>query len=236
MEWMAGWLRTVITIILLATFVDLLLPSSAMQRYVRTVMSLFILLALLSPLVDVLHKGWGQPDRLFSLIEGEQARMAAAEGLGGAMPPLEAIQRKAAELQAENAKEEKRLVETQLAQQIKDRLDGETALPVNGVHVTTAADKQNKPYIQEVQVVLGPPAAKHAAKGDISNKVEIKPVEPVQIRIGDTDSYRSTAASAGEQPPQFRQDKAAALNLLSREWQLPADRIRVTYAPEATPS
>jgi stage III sporulation protein AF len=235
-EWMAGWLKTVVTVILLATFVDLLLPSSAMQRYVRTVLSLFILLALLSPLVGLLQKGLGQPERLFSLIEGEQARMAAAEGFGGEMPSLDAIRRKAAELQAENAKQEKRLVETQLAQQIRDRLQGETALPVSEVRVTTAEDKQNKPYIQDVQVVLGAPEAKRTGQGAASNQVEIKPVEPVQIRIGGADSYRSAAASAGSQPPEFKQDKAAAQSLISREWQLPEDRIRVTYAPDATPS
>lgn len=235
MEWMAGWLKTVITVILLATFVDLLLPSSSMQRYVRTVMSLFILLALLSPLVNVLFKGWQQPDRLFSLIEGEQAKMAAAEELGGSMPTLDAIKRKAEQLQADNAKQEKKLVETQLAQQIKDRLEGETVLPVNGVNVTTAADKQNKPYIQEVQVMLGAPAAKASADGKASSQVEIKPVDPVRIRIGEADSYRSAAASASERPPEFGQDKAATLRVLGRDWQLPADRIRVGYAPEATP-
>lgn len=41
MDWLAGWLKTVIMVIMLATFVDLLLPSNTMQRYVKTVLSLY---------------------------------------------------------------------------------------------------------------------------------------------------------------------------------------------------
>jgi stage III sporulation protein AF len=250
---MSGWLKTVVTVIMLATFVDLLLPSSTMQRYVRTVMSLFILLTLLSPVVQFFQRSW-QPERLFSLIEDEQARMAAAEEAGGAMPTLEAIRSKAEQLKAANAQQEKQLVETQLAAQIRDRLQGETQLAIAAVRVTTTTDKRDKPYIQDVQVTLGPPdptAATAAGTGEPEAASSgtaasplgkrpafaIKPVDPVRIRIGDdTGSYKSAAAGDGAWPAPYRRDRDVIARVLGNEYQIPPERVRVLYSGSATAS
>lgn len=40
MGWLSDWLKSIIMVILLATFVDILLPNQTMQRYVKTVISL----------------------------------------------------------------------------------------------------------------------------------------------------------------------------------------------------
>jgi stage III sporulation protein AF len=286
---MSGWLKTVITVILLATFVDLLLPSSTMQRYVRTVMSLFVLLTLLAPVAQLFQRGW-DPQRLFSLVQGEEARMAATEEAGGAMPSLEAIERKADQLKAANATQQKKLVEAQLASQMKASLQGETTLQVESVTVATATDKQNKPYIEHVQVALGPakPAAAAVGSGGTAGAaggtgtagttganaasqsaapgaatatpppedgssspatsrsadslgeplaIEIKPIDPVRIRVqGDSDLHKSAAAApaaAGAQPPEYRQDENAIDRILGQQYQLPADRIRTVYVGDA---
>ncbi|MDT2265204.1 stage III sporulation protein AF [Paenibacillus larvae] len=78
MEWLSGWLKTVITIILLATFVDLLLPSTKLQRYVKTVMSLFILLALLSPVMQLLQRNWNV-DQLLSRAEKKRKKLQSLQ-------------------------------------------------------------------------------------------------------------------------------------------------------------
>lgn len=52
-QWLNDWLKQIIMIILLATFVDLLLPNGLLQRYVKVIVSMFILLALLAPLLQV---------------------------------------------------------------------------------------------------------------------------------------------------------------------------------------
>jgi len=49
--------RNVIVIILLTTFLDMLLPSSSMQRFVKVVMGIFVLVTLLTPLTDLLTSG-----------------------------------------------------------------------------------------------------------------------------------------------------------------------------------
>ncbi|MDU5950183.1 MAG: stage III sporulation protein AF, partial [Paenibacillus macerans] len=54
MNWLAEWLKEIIFIVLIAVFVDLLLPNRAMERYVKLVVSLLILLTLISPVMRFL--------------------------------------------------------------------------------------------------------------------------------------------------------------------------------------
>lgn len=49
------WVRNIVMVVLFASFLELLLPSSGMQRFVRVIMGLLILLAILGPVVDVLQ-------------------------------------------------------------------------------------------------------------------------------------------------------------------------------------
>ncbi len=49
------WVRNIALIVLFASFLELLLPTSGMQRFVRVIMGLLILLAILTPVVDALQ-------------------------------------------------------------------------------------------------------------------------------------------------------------------------------------
>ncbi len=53
-----AWVKSIVLVVLFATFLEFLLPSSSMQRFVRVIMGLFIMLALLNPLIDILHSRW----------------------------------------------------------------------------------------------------------------------------------------------------------------------------------
>ncbi|MDT8901063.1 stage III sporulation protein AF [Anaeroselena agilis] len=52
---LTDWVRNIIMVVLFATFLELLLPSSGMQRFVRVIMGMLILLAILGPAVDILQ-------------------------------------------------------------------------------------------------------------------------------------------------------------------------------------
>jgi stage III sporulation protein AF len=242
MDFLGGWLKTVITVILLATFVDLLLPSNKMQRYVKTVISLFILLTLLSPIIELFHRSWN-PDSLFAMVEEQETRMAAAEGGKGQMPSLEAIRQKADQMKAANERQAQQLTETQLAGQIKQSIEEKAALPVWKVEVKTAMDKQKKPYIEQVRVVLGhkeerkTPAPVHSGDSTPAGMAPVKPVEPVRIDIGKPDPNRAFPASGRNgEPPEFGQDKERIAELLKQDWQVPSERIDVRYEPDQTKS
>ncbi len=49
------WVKSIIYVVLFASFLELLLPNSSMQRFIRVIMGLFILLAILNPVIGVLE-------------------------------------------------------------------------------------------------------------------------------------------------------------------------------------
>ena len=49
------WVKNIIFIVLFASFLELLLPNNGMQRFVRVIMGLFIMLAILNPVIDVVQ-------------------------------------------------------------------------------------------------------------------------------------------------------------------------------------
>lgn len=49
------WIKNIIFVVLFASFLELLLPSSSMQRFVRVIMGLFIMLAILNPIIGVVQ-------------------------------------------------------------------------------------------------------------------------------------------------------------------------------------
>jgi stage III sporulation protein AF len=51
----ASWVKYIIFVVLFASFLELLLPSSSMQRFVRVIMGLFIMLAILNPVIDMVQ-------------------------------------------------------------------------------------------------------------------------------------------------------------------------------------
>lgn len=52
------WLKQLIMVVLLAVFADLLLPTKAMQKYVRVVMGLAIIAVILQPLTPLFQANW----------------------------------------------------------------------------------------------------------------------------------------------------------------------------------
>jgi stage III sporulation protein AF len=52
---LTDWIKNIIFVVLFASFLELLLPSSSMQRFVRVIMGLFIMLAILNPIIGVVQ-------------------------------------------------------------------------------------------------------------------------------------------------------------------------------------
>lgn len=55
-SWMSDWLKQIVLLVLIATFIDLLLPNNRLDRYVKLVMGLLIILAMLSPVFQLLSE------------------------------------------------------------------------------------------------------------------------------------------------------------------------------------
>jgi stage III sporulation protein AF len=50
-----AWVKSIVLVVLFASFLELLLPNGSMQRFIRVIMGLFIMLAILNPVIDVIQ-------------------------------------------------------------------------------------------------------------------------------------------------------------------------------------
>ncbi|MEG0829154.1 MAG: stage III sporulation protein AF [Anaerovoracaceae bacterium] len=55
MEIMKEWVKNIFILILALTFIEILLPSSHMEKYIKFIFSLVIMATLLSPLLNLLE-------------------------------------------------------------------------------------------------------------------------------------------------------------------------------------
>jgi len=158
LAYLREWVKQLILIVSLAAFLDLILPSGNIRRFARVVVGLFVLMALVNPLLLLLRQdvSWSPA--------GLEERVFAGEGLRGVAGQGEAL--------AEKAKEQAlALYRRQLEEQAE-------ALVLSLEEVTRA----------RAQVFLGEGAGDVIGlvlwvkgEGEPGNGVSL--VEPVQIRV-----------------------------------------------------
>jgi stage III sporulation protein AF len=232
MDWLGGWLRSLIMVILLATFVDLLLPSSTMQRYVKTVMSLLILVTLLSPVLQLFQKKWSV-DSMITAVEYKQNTMNRAQESRKpfALTSLEDITTEANKLKTAGEQQSQKLLQSQLAAMIKEDLQKQTNLHVDDVQVTSQIDNNGKPDITDVRVSLHE-IEKQDEKGkqdgrSIAAMAPVQPILPVQIQITPTHESVQAISPLSELSPAMQQEKQKLIQIISRDWMVQSEHIDV---------
>lgn len=131
MGWLSSWLRELIMIVLLATFVDMLLPNRSMERYVKLVLSLLILLTLLSPITKLLK----------SDPVGELKRaMTAMDSPSDGNATLEQILAQGRRLQSNEQEQSLQWTAKELANVMKGQIEETTGERVQSVEVKLAMD------------------------------------------------------------------------------------------------
>lgn len=157
MGWLSTWLRELIMIVLLATFVDMLLPNRSMERYVKLVLSLLILLTLLSPITKLLR----------SDPVGELKRaMTAMESPSDGNVTLEQILAQGRQLQSNEQEQSLQWTARELANVMKGQIEEATGERVQSVEVqlimsnlqpgTNASSAGDLPVIENVVVQMSP--------------------------------------------------------------------------------
>ncbi|AGB40512.1 stage III sporulation protein AF [Halobacteroides halobius DSM 5150] len=69
-DFLREWIRNLVLIILLAHFIEMLLPSSKMKRYVKVVVGFFVILMILTPFLEIVNQGVSQFG--FEIIENKK--------------------------------------------------------------------------------------------------------------------------------------------------------------------
>jgi stage III sporulation protein AF len=152
MTWLAGWLKQIIAIILMAGVIDMLLPNKTMQRYVRLIAGLIILLTLLSPIVNLLQgdfetnlstriDAWWQDERNMNQYQ---------------MPTLQEIERNAARAREQEETAARTVTEAKLTEAMRTDLTESLGLPVQELVLKLwwSAPGSTEFVIAGVQVVL----------------------------------------------------------------------------------
>lgn len=52
-DWINEWVKNIVFVVLLASFVDLLLPNASMQKYARVVLGMLVILIIITPILEV---------------------------------------------------------------------------------------------------------------------------------------------------------------------------------------
>ncbi|KLU61351.1 stage III sporulation protein AF [Peptococcaceae bacterium CEB3] len=82
MQALQNLIRNLAIILLLATFLEMLLPNKSMRGYVRLVMGLFVISAILNPLADLLHVPLALNIPAWTSSSPQDLPVFAAEGQG----------------------------------------------------------------------------------------------------------------------------------------------------------
>lgn len=196
MGWLSNWLQELIMIVLLATFVDMLLPNRSMERYVKLVLSLLILLTLLSPITKLLKS-----DPVAELKRAMTAMESPSEGNA----TLEQILAQGERLQLNEQEQSLAWTAKELAKVMKDQIEQSTGERVQSVEVKLLMDKVQPesevaspvhlPVIQRVMVEMsGQPEG-------IGTNAERNEGEADSTSVFEPDEAQATDESSFKQEP-----------------------------------
>lgn len=251
MTWLGGWLKELVLIVLLASFVDMILPSRSMERYVKLVLSLLILLTLLSPIARLLSTSPSE-------ILGQAFDLQRQAEMNQREPTLEEILAKGSKLKQQQEQNSMQWAGNEVAKEMKAQLEEYTGLPIHSVQVTLAQIEQKESELKAgtgIQSVVVQLAAQRAANehkntdvppGADSKPIKIEPVaeKTVNIRIEpisanasdqDKDAQENTRnETAKETTATSKQAFGLISGLLWEKWGVDSKQVQVFSAQNGT--
>lgn len=178
MSILTGWVTNIIVLILLATVLELLLPNSSMQRYVKMVIGLMLMAVILSPVLTIFSKDFNTMLRSATLNDFDRSTQLE-----------NTIESKKSEIQASNAA----YIEEQMAVQLKSQVEKELRERFNlqisniALHLT---EKEGEKNIDQIAVMV-----EEATQDQTVNDIEAVSVS-LQIEESDLEDFDSTDSTS----------------------------------------
>lgn len=207
MIWISLWLKKIILIVLLAAFLDLILPNTSLQRYVKMVMGLILLLTIISPVFSLFSMSQDELAVRLDRYQEEFQKPADAE--------WKRITGKLLEHQHEQVKA---YVEEQLAASVRETVKQEYGLDVRHIEIVMKQDNPEQPDLERIELVIADQAA-----GD----QPIRPIQPVEISIDPVSSSRIQPPETSESSPERQLQLARIASSIAAKWGLPENRVVV---------
>lgn len=149
---LGDWLKQIILIVLLATIADLLLPTKTMQKYVRMVMGLAIVAAMLQPMVPFFKGDFAD----------QMAKAAWLESGGQISLPTPSTTSLSNILQRQQQTNENLYADKTLKEAVLSKFNvtvtniklSGTGAPSDPLHVTLTLNGQNPTQVQEIRTFV----------------------------------------------------------------------------------
>jgi len=234
MEALSGWLRQIVAVVLLAALVDLVLPNRTMQRYVRLVAGLIILLTIATPVLQ-----WIRGDFDSKLAASMQAmelnpqsapdELARIEEEGRKWrerSSLEAASLTATRLQEEIRKDVGLAVGREPANVVVElqRVSG-GGLEVRQVSVTLAASDADAAAGESAEEAMGTPKP---SSPPASSTLGVPPVEAVQpVTVAEPRPVSAGEERAPDRPAPDPAVRSRITALIAARYGIPAERIEI---------
>lgn len=169
MAYFSTWLKQIILLVLLGTFMDLLLPNSGMKRYVKLVMGLLILLMILSPIFHLFQGKVSMDDFARRVMQNRQSLQ---------MEDRQSIREYGESLMQQREEQTRDYVAQQMGSMIESQIEEDYEVNVQNVDVSFTdkgtADEETT-ELESIRVVIRPREAGNDG---------VRPVEPVVIEPG----------------------------------------------------
>ncbi len=172
-ESLSLWLQKIILLILIATFLDMLLPNSSMQRYVKLVMGLIILLSIITPIMQIFQKD----------LSTEKIAMRIMNMGSDSGQDWNELKQLGEKLMKQNDEEAMLFVKGQMETLISAKVEEQYGVTVLAVEISLQKEmdkEQAYPVLSSVQLILDKDI-QATGQGENTDK---NPIEPVTIQVG----------------------------------------------------
>ncbi|MBE3563196.1 MAG: stage III sporulation protein AF [Hydrogenibacillus schlegelii] len=216
MRFLSDWIRELIFVVLMATVVDLVLPSGEMRRYVRFVLGLFVLVTLVGPVFS-----------LFGVRELDERaiweRMARAGSDPFGATARQALERQTVRLAKAGAEARAAVAGELLEREMAAGLSAAVGRPAE-VRVHLRGDGP-APEVRTVEVYFRGQGHKTDSKVPADDPAQdAGAVEAIRVELGAFPS----AGSAGRRAPEERRElEAEVLRFFRERYGLSAAAIRI---------
>ncbi len=208
MEVIRNLVQSLIIIIILAMFLEMLLPAGEMRKYVKMVMGLLVIIAVVQAVGTFAR--WS--------FEGELPAVVTNEGKGQLPEILEAGKKISAEQQDRGIEQYRR----GLAQQITALVKLNQEIPVLDVEVSVQSDNGSSGFGQIKEIILAVAEDPAQADREPEGTVVVGEVSPVSVQVGRRVSPELTSTGSP-------QAVANMVDVLTNFYNLKPEQVKIIY-------
>ena len=213
MEIIKNLVQTLIIIVILAVFLDMLLPTGQMKPYVKMVMGLLVIIAVLQAISGILQQDWLQ----------EVPRVKAQAG--GPGPPLEEIVTAGKQLQLENQNKALEKYRQGISAQVLSlaKLSPGAKVVDADVKISDESEKEGYGRITHITLTVDTSAGQAENPGETGD-----PIQPVQINVGESGSSLENSQQ-GDIPPELIVEIKKVKEYIAGFYNLSPDHVSINY-------